>query len=83
MIFIIQFHIYFELLAIQLRHDYVNISKFKKEDTINAILDRTNDVYPKVIIVQDTKKDYNKDNDSDFEIVQLDLSMNDIAKVLM
>lgn len=76
-------YIYFELLEIQLRHDYVNISKFKKEDTINAILDRTNDVYPKLVIVQDTKKDYNKDNDSDFEIVQLDLSMNDIAKVLM
>lgn len=76
-------YIYFELLEIQLRHDFVNIDKFKKEDTIESVLNRTNDVYPKIIIVQNTKKDYNKNNDSDFEIVQLDLSMNDIAKVLM
>lgn len=76
-------YIYFQLLEVQLRHDYVNIKKFKKQDTIDAILERTNNVIPKIIIVQDTRKDYNENNDTDFEILQLDLTMKDIAKVIM
>lgn len=76
-------YIYFQLLEVQLRHDFVDIKKFKKQPVIDSILDTTNNVLPKLIIVQDTRKDYNENNDTDFEIIQLDLSMNDMAKVLM
>lgn len=76
-------YIYFELLEMELRHDFVDLKRLKKQDVIDSILERTGDVYPKIIIVQDTRKDYNRDNQSDFEIVQLDCSLKDIAKVLI
>ncbi|WP_305153823.1 hypothetical protein [uncultured Clostridium sp.] len=72
---------YYQLLEVELRHDYVNCNRFNK--IITNILEETNNVLPTIIIIQNTNKDYLKDNKTDMEIVQLKTSLEDIAKVLI
>lgn len=76
--------LYHQLLEVQLRHDFVDIKRFNKQEVIDAICRKTNNTHilPRIIIVQDTNKDYEKDNDTPFSIVQLYTDMDDIAKVL-
>lgn len=81
---------YAQLLEIQIRHDYVDLKRFKEYDTINAILDKNKSILnteenllPKIVIVQNTNRDYVKENDTPFNIIQMGVSMENIAKVLM
>lgn len=79
--FIFNGYRYHQLLEIQLRHDYVDINRFNKVK--DKILEETNNVLPRIIVIQDTNKDYETDNKTDMEIVQLRTTLNDIAKVLL
>ncbi len=72
---------FYQLLEVQLRHDIVNISRYLR--VMDKILLDTNNVIPKIVIIQDTKKDYNKDNNTDIEVLQLKTNLEDIAKVLV
>lgn len=72
---------YYQLLEVELRHDYVDINRFTL--IIDKILRETNNVLPSIIIIQNTNKDYSKDNKIDMNIVQLKTSLEDVAKVLI
>ena len=74
---------YYQLIEVQIRHDYVDLNRFKNQETIESILNYTENVMPKLIIIQDTNRDYSKDNDTEFNIIQIGVSMDDIAKVLI
>lgn len=81
---------YAQLLEIQIRHDYVDLKRFKDYDTINAILEKNKatlntdkNFLPKIVIVQNTNRDYIKENDTQFNIIQMSVKMEDIAKVLI
>lgn len=74
---------YYQMIEVQIRHEYVDLNRFKDIETVNAILDYTNNVMPRIIIIQDTKRDYEKDNDTEFNIIHIGLSLDDIAKVLI
>ena len=74
---------YYQLLEVQMRHDFVDINRFNNQNVINEIYNKTNNVGVKIIIVQDTQKNYNENNESPFEAVQLYTSMEDVAKVLI
>lgn len=76
-------YLYHQILEVQIRHNYIDLKRFKENDTINAILDKTKNVIPRIVIVQNTSKDYAKDNDTQFRITQLSMKMDDIAKVLV
>lgn len=72
---------YYQIIEVQLRHDYVDLDRIKEKEY--EILMETNNVHPKIIIIQDTRKDYEKDNKTDCEVVVLDTKLKDIAKVLL
>ena len=72
---------YYQLLEVQLRHDYVDINRFNKVEDV--ILAATNNVLPVIVIIQNTNKDYSKDNKTGMDIVQLRISLDDVAKVLI
>lgn len=74
---------YCQLVELQLRHDYVDILRYNKPDTIAAIMEKTNKVKPKLIIIQDTNKNYNKENNTLFKIIQLNTKLDEITKVLL
>ena len=74
---------YYQLIEVQIRHDYVDLNRFKNKETIDSILKYTENVMPKLIIIQDTNREYAKDNDTEFNIIQIGVSMDDIAKVLI
>lgn len=71
---------YWQLLEIQIRHDMVDTKRFN--NVLDLILPRTNHTVPKLIIVQNTNKDY-VDAECELDIVQLKLDMREIAKVLI
>jgi len=71
---------YYQLLEIELRHDYVDVNRYVK--VMDLIIKDSNNRLPDLIIVQDTKHDYSKDNKTEFIIHQMYTDMNDIAKVL-
>lgn len=72
---------YHQLLEIQLRHDYVDINRFNKVK--DKILEETNNVLPNIIVIQNTNKDYNLDNKTGFDVVQVRVDFGEIAKVLL
>ena len=72
---------YYQLLEVELRHGYVDVNRFIL--IIDKILRETNNVLPSIIIIQNTNKDYSKDNKTDMNIVQLKTSLEDVAKVLI
>ena len=85
-------YMYYHIVEMQIRHDYIDLKRFKDNDTVNAILDKTSVInketgekestMPQLIIIQNTNKDYQAENDTQFKITQLDVNMEDIAKVL-
>lgn len=75
-------YMYFQLLEVELRHNFVDMERFKGEEVVESILERTNGVAPTIVIVQDTNVDYTKKNTSEFDIVQMKSKMTDIAKTL-
>ncbi|WP_252225350.1 MULTISPECIES: hypothetical protein [unclassified Clostridium] len=74
--------LYCQLVEVQIRHDYVDLKRFKKPEVIKSIYEKMKDVSPRIIIIQDTNKDYEKDNDTEFKIIQLYTDLRDVAKVL-
>lgn len=79
--FIFNGYRYYQILEVELRHDYVDINRFIL--IIDKILQETNNVLPLIVIIQNTNKDYSKDNKTDMNIVQLKTSLEDVAKVLI
>lgn len=71
---------YWQLLEIQIRHDMVDVKRLNR--VLDRILDKTNNTYPKLIIIQNTNKDYSSE-ECKLDIVQLKLDMREIAKVLI
>lgn len=71
----------YQLVEVQLRHDVVDINRYER--VISEILKDTNNVLPTIIIIQNTNKDYRKDNKTDMDIVQLRTDLSDVAKVLL
>lgn len=68
-----------QIIEVEIRHDYVDVNRYNK--CIDSILNSTNNVFPKLIIIQNTNKDYSKDNKTQMDILQMDLEMHDVAKV--
>lgn len=73
---------YYQLIEVQMRHSFVDIDRFLDNQVVTEIYNRCNEVLPRLIIIQDTNKDYNKNNNTQFDIVQLYTDLSDIAKVL-
>lgn len=72
---------YYQLLEVQLRHDYVDINRFNK--VLTDILSVTNNVLPTVVIIQDTNKDYSIDNKTDMRVIRLNTALDNVVKVLL
>lgn len=73
---------YYQLIEVQMRHSFVDINRFSDNQVVTEIYNKCDKVLPRLIIIQDTNKDYNKNNDTQFDIVQLYTDLSDIAKVL-
>lgn len=72
---------YYQLLEVQLRHDYVDINRFNK--VLTDILSVTNNVLPSIVVIQNTNKDYSKDNKTDMKVIRLNTALDDVVKVLL
>lgn len=72
---------YYQLLEVQLRHDYVDINRFNK--VLTDILSVTNNVLPSIVIIQNTNKDYSIDNKTDMKVIRLNTALDDVVKVLL
>jgi hypothetical protein len=72
-----------QLVEIQIRHNLIDIDRYNKQGVMESIMDKTNETVPKLIIIQDTKINYADNNTTCMDIVQMDTSMEDIAKVIM
>lgn len=75
-------YLYYQLIEVQIRHDVVDLNRFVNIEIVNDILSKTNNVMPRLIIIQDTNRNYEENNPTQFSISQLSLGMEDIAKVL-
>lgn len=73
---------YYQIIEMQLRHDFIDLERYVSSDVIDKILDKTNNTIPRLIIIQDTRKDYSSNNPTNMDIVQMYTDMSDIAKVL-
>jgi hypothetical protein len=72
-----------QLIEMQIRHNLIDIDRYNKQGVMESIMDKTNETVPKLIIIQDTKINYADNNTTCMDIVQMDTSMKDIAKVIM
>ena len=72
---------YHQLVEVQLRHGYVDIERF--ENGLNDILDKTQNILPSIIIIQNTKKIYPTVNSIGMNVIQLRTDMGEVAKVLL
>ena len=79
-IFKYESRIYYQLLEIELRHDFVDVNRFK---LVTGIIQKAfKGVLPILVIIQDTKKDYEKTNTTLLKIAQLDTKLNNVHKVI-
>ena len=78
--FVFDKKLFHQLIEIELRHDYVDVNRFKP--VLGYILQKTNNVRPTIVIIQDTNKDYNTDNFTGLQIIQLNTKLREIAKVI-
>lgn len=78
--FVFDKKLFHQLIEIELRHDYVDINRFKP--VLGYILQKTNNVRPTIVIIQDTNKDYNTDNFTGLQVIQLNTKLREIAKVI-
>lgn len=74
---------FYQLIEMQIRHNLIDLDRYNKQGVMNSILDRTNNTIPKLIIIQDTKINYADNNPTQLDIIQMDTSIEDIAKVIM
>lgn len=78
--FIFDKKLYHQLVEIELRHDFVDINRFLS--VLGCILQKTNMVRPAIIIIQNTNKNYNLNNSTGLQVIQLDTKLREIAKVI-
>ena len=78
--FVFDKKLFHQLIEIELRHDYVDVNRFKP--VLGYILQKTNNVRPTIVIIQDTNKDYNTDNFTGLQVIQLNTKLREIAKVI-
>lgn len=72
---------YYQLVEIQTRHESVDVNRYLKvEDVINSL---SNGNPSDLVIIQNTRKNYDDENQTNLKIIQLDLDMSEIAKVLI
>jgi len=74
---------YAQLIEMQIRHNLVDLDRYNNQNVMNAILDKTDNIIPKLIIIQDTKINYAENNPTLMDIIQMDTSLGDIPKTLM
>jgi hypothetical protein len=74
---------FYQLIEMQIRHNLIDLDRYNKKGVMNSILDKTNNTIPKLIIIQDTKINYADNNPTQLDIIQMDTSIEDIAKVIM
>jgi hypothetical protein len=74
---------FYQLIEMQIRHSLIDLDRFNNHDVMDSIMNKTNGIVPKLIIIQDTKINYNDNNRTPMDIVQIDTTMEDIAKVIM
>jgi len=79
--FIFEDYKYYQLVEVQIRHDYVDINRFN--DVMSTIYKQTNDTIPSIVIIQNTKKDYSLENETPMTVFQIDTKLKNIAKVLI
>jgi hypothetical protein len=72
-----------QLIEMQIRHSLIDLDRYNKQGVMESIMDKTNNTVPKLIIIQDTKINYADNNHTPMDIVQMDTTMEDIAKVIM
>ena len=75
-------YIYYQIVEIQSRHDFVNIERFNNDKTLEYIVAKCDHTIPSIIIVQDTTHDYSRDNNTPFNAIKIKSDISDIAKVL-
>lgn len=72
---------YRQVIEIQTRHESADINKYIKIETVlNEI---ANGNQTDIIVIQNTNKDYSKINETNLKVIQLDLDLTQIAKVLV
>lgn len=74
---------YYQLIEMQIRHNLIDLNRYNNQGVMEDVLTKTEDYIPKLIIIQDTKINYADNNPTQLDIVQMDTSMEDIAKVIM
>jgi hypothetical protein len=72
-----------QLIEMQIRHSLIDLDRYNKQGVMESIMSKTNNTVPKLIIIQDTKINYADNNLTPMDIVQMDTTMEDIAKVIM
>lgn len=73
--------IYFELVEVQLSHKLVDINRYNLVK--NKIAEETKKKRPAIIIIQNTRYDYNKDNATGFNVIKLNTKLEELAKVVI
>ena len=71
---------YYQIVEIQLRHDNVDVNRLSKEENIKCILDRCDNTLPTLVVIQDTRYDYNN-LDTPYYIIKINTDMNNIGKI--
>lgn len=74
---------FYQIIEMQIRHNLIDLERYNKQGVMENIMNKTNGVVPKLIIIQDTKTNYADNNPTPMDIVQMDTSMEDMAKVIM
>jgi len=74
---------YYQLLEMQIRHNLIDLDRYNNQGVMDAILSKTNNTIPKLVIIQDTKINYSDNNPTQLDIIQMDTSMEDIIKAIM
>ena len=74
---------YYQLLEVQCRHAIVDLDRYNSNDVIESILKDNDEILPNLIIIQNTNRDYEKLNNTPLNIIQLNLNLDEMAKVLI
>jgi len=74
---------FYQLIEMQIRHNLIDLDRYNNQGVIESILNQTNNTIPKLVIIQDTKINYADNNPTQLDIIQMDTSIEDIAKVIM
>jgi hypothetical protein len=74
---------FYQLIEMQIRHSLINLDRYNKQGVMESIMSKTNETVPKLIIIQDTKINYADNNPTPMDIVQMDTTIDNIAKVIM